>query len=150
MAGMEASGGSKEYQVAGSGVGGSRSIKGGLMEDTETVVWFIFLLEFLILSPSALWPSPFRSSYYHMWRLVWATANTATGYQSSSEYLRDSRIHQQDTETLLEVFSRSFPVFNYDPSLPSATSYANLQSGMLVAEGTWIGWAVEAMRRWLW
>jgi hypothetical protein len=38
MAGMEASGGSKEYQVAGSGVGGSRSIKGGLMEDTETVV----------------------------------------------------------------------------------------------------------------
>jgi hypothetical protein len=43
------------------------------------------------------------------------------------QHLRDSRIYQQDTEAPLDVFFRSFPAFNYDPSLPPATSYANLQ-----------------------
>ena len=43
------------------------------------------------------------------------------------QHLRNSRIHQQDTETPLDVFFRSFPAFNYNPSLPPATSYANLQ-----------------------
>ncbi|TVY12902.1 hypothetical protein LARI1_G009146, partial [Lachnellula arida] len=47
------------------------------------------------------------------------------------QHLRDSRIHQQDTEspteTPLDVFFRSFPAFDYDPSLPPATSYTNLQ-----------------------
>jgi uncharacterized protein YlaI len=43
------------------------------------------------------------------------------------QHLRDSRIHQMDTETPLDVFFRSFLAFDYDPSLPPATSYANLQ-----------------------
>jgi hypothetical protein len=43
------------------------------------------------------------------------------------QHLRDSRIHQQDTESPLDVFFRSFPTFDYDPSLPPATSYANLR-----------------------
>ncbi|CZT11984.1 uncharacterized protein RAG0_15983 [Rhynchosporium agropyri] len=43
------------------------------------------------------------------------------------QHLRDSRIHQMDTESPLDVFFRSFPAFDYDPSLPPATSYANLQ-----------------------
>jgi uncharacterized protein YlaI len=43
------------------------------------------------------------------------------------QHLRDSRIHQQDTETPLDVFFRSFPTFDYDPSLPPATSYTNLR-----------------------
>ncbi|KFZ17691.1 hypothetical protein V501_01607 [Pseudogymnoascus sp. VKM F-4519 (FW-2642)] len=32
-----------------------------------------------------------------------------------------------DTETPLDVFFRSFPVFDYDPTLSPATSYAKLQ-----------------------
>jgi len=51
--------------------------------------------------------------------------------EALQQHLRDSRIHQQDTETPtetpLDVFFRSFPTFEYDPSLPPATSYANLQ-----------------------
>ncbi|KAG9233108.1 hypothetical protein BJ875DRAFT_535554 [Amylocarpus encephaloides] len=51
--------------------------------------------------------------------------------EALEQHLRDSRIHQQDTETPIEtpldVFFRSFPTFDYDPSLPLATSYANLQ-----------------------
>ncbi|KAF2188514.1 hypothetical protein K469DRAFT_565357 [Zopfia rhizophila CBS 207.26] len=47
--------------------------------------------------------------------------------EALGQHLRDSRIHQQDTETPLDVFFRSFPTFDYDPSLPPATSYANLR-----------------------
>jgi uncharacterized protein YlaI len=47
--------------------------------------------------------------------------------EALQQHLRDPRIHQQDTETPLDVFFRSFPAFNYDPSLPPATSYANLR-----------------------
>ena len=47
--------------------------------------------------------------------------------EALEQHLRDSRIHQQDTETPLDVFFRSFPTFDYDPSLPPATSYANLR-----------------------
>ena len=47
------------------------------------------------------------------------------------QHLWDSRIQQQDTETPtgtpLDVFFRSFPTFDYDSSLPPATSYLNLQ-----------------------
>jgi hypothetical protein len=43
------------------------------------------------------------------------------------QHLGDFRIHQQDTETPLDIFSRSFPTFDYDPSLPPATSNANLR-----------------------
>ncbi|OBT84683.1 hypothetical protein VE02_07850 [Pseudogymnoascus sp. 03VT05] len=43
------------------------------------------------------------------------------------QHLRDSPTHQQDTETPLDVFFRSFPVFDNDPSLSPATSYAKLQ-----------------------
>jgi Zinc-finger double-stranded RNA-binding/Zinc-finger of C2H2 type len=47
--------------------------------------------------------------------------------EALQQHLRDPRIHQQDTETTLDVFSRSFPTFDYEPSLPPATSYANLR-----------------------
>jgi hypothetical protein len=47
--------------------------------------------------------------------------------EALEQHLRDSRIYQQDTETPLDVFFRSFPTFDYDPSLPPATSYANLR-----------------------
>ena len=43
------------------------------------------------------------------------------------QHLRDSSVHQQDPETPLDIFFHSFPAFRYDPSLPPATSYANLQ-----------------------
>ena len=35
-------------------------------------------------------------------------------------------IHKQEPETPLDIFFRSFATFVYDPSLPPATSYANL------------------------
>ena len=55
--------------------------------------------------------------------------------EALEQHLRDSLIHQQDmesptetpTETPLDVFFHSFPAFDYDPSFPPATSYANLQ-----------------------
>lgn len=54
--------------------------------------------------------------------------NSKEGLQ---KHLRNSRNHQQDneipTETPLDFFFRSFPTFDYNPSLPPATSYANLQ-----------------------
>ena len=43
------------------------------------------------------------------------------------QHLRDSSIHQQDLEASLDVFFRSFLTFVFDPSLPPATSYANLR-----------------------
>jgi ribosomal protein S26 len=43
------------------------------------------------------------------------------------QHLRASPVHQQDTETPLDGFFHSFPTFDYDPSLPPATSYANLR-----------------------
>jgi hypothetical protein len=56
------------------------------------------------------------------------TCNRSFGNQDALEqHLRYSRIHQQNTETPLDVFFRSFPAFDYDPSLPPATSYASLQ-----------------------
>jgi hypothetical protein len=56
------------------------------------------------------------------------TCNRSFGNEEAlNQHLRDSRIHQQDPETPLDVFFRSFPAFDYDPSLPPATSYANLQ-----------------------
>ena len=47
--------------------------------------------------------------------------------EALKQHLRDSRTHQQETETPLDVFFRSFPSFDYDPSLSPATSYAKLQ-----------------------
>jgi uncharacterized protein YlaI len=51
--------------------------------------------------------------------------------EALEQHLRDSCIHQQDTEspieTPLNVFFRSFLAFDYNPSLPPATSYANLR-----------------------
>ena len=58
------------------------------------------------------------------------------------QHLRDSH-YQQDTETHLGVFFRSFPTFDYDPSLPPATSYANLRGhegwrrGSIASDDTW-------------
>jgi uncharacterized protein YlaI len=63
--------------------------------------------------------------------------------EALQQHLRDSRIHQQDTETPLDVFFRSFPTFDYDPSLPPATSYANLRRhegwrrGSAASDDTW-------------
>ncbi|KAG9227929.1 hypothetical protein BJ875DRAFT_35716 [Amylocarpus encephaloides] len=69
-----------------------------------------------------------RDSPAHALSFDCETCNRSFGNEEALEqHLRDSRIHQQDTETPLDVFFRSFPTFDYDPSLPPATSYANLQ-----------------------
>lgn len=47
--------------------------------------------------------------------------------EALQQHLRDSRIHQRNTETPLDTFFRSFPSFHYNPSIPPATSYSNLQ-----------------------
>jgi hypothetical protein len=47
------------------------------------------------------------------------------------------------TETPLDMFFRSFPTFSYNPSLPPATSYANLQR----YEG-WHGGSAESKDAW--
>ena len=46
-----------------------------------------------------------------------------------AKHLLYSRVHQhqRNVETPLDVFFRSFQNFDYDPSLPPATSFANLQ-----------------------
>jgi hypothetical protein len=58
-------------------------------------------------------------------------ARSFSNEEALEQHLRDSRLHQQDTETPtetpLDVFFYSFPTFDYDPSLPPATSYAHLQ-----------------------
>lgn len=46
-------------------------------------------------------------------------ATATTGSETAlQQHLGDSPTHQQDTETPLDVFFRSFPVFDYNPSLP--------------------------------
>lgn len=48
--------------------------------------------------------------------------------EALEQHLRTSRVHHQRApETPLDVFFRSFPTFDYDPSLSPATSYANLR-----------------------
>lgn len=47
--------------------------------------------------------------------------------EALEQHLRNSRIHQQDPDTPLDLFFRSFPTFDYDPSLSPAASYANLR-----------------------
>lgn len=47
--------------------------------------------------------------------------------EALEQHLQDSPIHKQEPETPLDVFFRSFPTFDYDRSLPPATSYANLR-----------------------
>jgi uncharacterized protein YlaI len=42
--------------------------------------------------------------------------------ETLGQHQRDSRAHQQIPQTPLDAFSRSFPTFDYDPSLPPATS----------------------------
>jgi hypothetical protein len=69
-----------------------------------------------------------RDSPAHALSFDCETCNRSFGNEEALEqHLRDSRIHQQDTETPLDVFFRSFPTFGYDPSLLPAISYANLQ-----------------------
>ncbi|XWX01174.1 hypothetical protein V2A60_009200 [Cordyceps javanica] len=46
--------------------------------------------------------------------------------ESLDQHMRDSPRHRQNVATPLDMFFRSFPLFNYDPSLPPATSYASL------------------------
>ncbi|KAH7406320.1 hypothetical protein DE146DRAFT_651342 [Phaeosphaeria sp. MPI-PUGE-AT-0046c] len=50
--------------------------------------------------------------------------------KSFKQHERDSPAHQQapEIQTPLDVFFRSFPTFDYDPSQPPATSYARLQA----------------------
>jgi hypothetical protein len=63
--------------------------------------------------------------------------------EALEQHLRDSRIHQQDPETPLDFFFRSFPTFDYDLSLPPVTSYANLweqerwRRGSAVSDDAW-------------
>ena len=47
--------------------------------------------------------------------------------EALDQHLRDCPMHQLDSETPLDRFFRSFPTFDYDPSLPPATSYAKLR-----------------------
>ncbi|KAK7403331.1 hypothetical protein QQX98_010920 [Neonectria punicea] len=49
------------------------------------------------------------------------------GQGALDQHLRDSDIHQEKSETPLDVFFRSFPTFRYDPGLPPANSYAKLR-----------------------
>ena len=57
------------------------------------------------------------------------------------QHLQDPRVHHQDTETSL--FFCSFLTFDYDPSLPPATLYANLREyqgwrrGSAVSNDAW-------------
>lgn len=59
------------------------------------------------------------------------------------QHLRDSRGHQQVPETPLDLFFRSFRTFEYEPSLPPATSYACLrkhegwQRGEAASDDAW-------------
>ncbi|TEY47671.1 hypothetical protein BOTCAL_0302g00190 [Botryotinia calthae] len=63
--------------------------------------------------------------------------------EALQQHPRDSPIHQQDTETPLDVFFHSFPTFDYDPSLPPATSYTDLRRhegwhrGSAVSDDAW-------------
>lgn len=63
--------------------------------------------------------------------------------EALEQHLRDSPKHQRDPETPLDVFFQSFSTFDYDPSLPPATSYAKLrrhegwQSGDTASEDAW-------------
>ncbi|TEY35471.1 hypothetical protein BOTCAL_0590g00030 [Botryotinia calthae] len=44
-----------------------------------------------------------------------------------TQHLQGSQIHQNNIKTPLDIFFCSFPTFNYDRSLPPATSYDSLQ-----------------------
>lgn len=47
--------------------------------------------------------------------------------QALEQHCQNSRTHQTIIETPLDAFFRSFPTFDYNPSLPPATSYARLR-----------------------
>ena len=69
-----------------------------------------------------------RDSPVHSSSFDCETCDRSFGSQDALEqHLRDSRVHQRAPETPLDVFFLSFPTFDYDPSLPPATSYANLR-----------------------
>lgn len=69
-----------------------------------------------------------RDSPVHAATLDCEACNRTFGSpEALGQHLRDSPVHQQVPETPLDVFFRSFQTFDYDPSLPPATSYARLQ-----------------------
>ena len=69
-----------------------------------------------------------RDSPTHALAFDCKTCNRSFGNEEAlDQHLRDSRIYQQDTETPLNVFSRSFLAFDFNPSLLPATPYASLQ-----------------------
>ncbi|TGO46781.1 hypothetical protein BCON_0308g00110 [Botryotinia convoluta] len=77
--------------------------------------------------------------------------------EALDQHFRDSHIHQQDIKTPLDVFFCSFPTFNYDRSLPPATSYASLQRherwhrNSAMSDDAWAGYqlALESeLRMW--
>jgi Zinc-finger double-stranded RNA-binding/Zinc-finger of C2H2 type len=69
-----------------------------------------------------------RDSPVHAPSFDCETCDRSFGSEEALEqHLRDSLGHQQVPETPLDVFFRSFPTFDYDPSLPPATSYAYLR-----------------------
>ncbi|OAP61189.1 hypothetical protein AYL99_03390 [Fonsecaea erecta] len=47
--------------------------------------------------------------------------------EALEQHRRDSPSHRPNPETPLDAFFRSFSTFDYDPSLPPATSYARLR-----------------------
>ena len=69
-----------------------------------------------------------RDSPVHARPFYCETCDRSFGSQDALEqHQLYSRLHQQDTETPLDTFFRSFSTFDYDPFLPPAVSYANLQ-----------------------
>jgi hypothetical protein len=69
-----------------------------------------------------------RDSPVHALSFDCETCDRSFGSEDALEqHLRDSPAHQQDTETPLDAFFRSFPTFDYNPSLPPTVSYANLR-----------------------
>lgn len=69
-----------------------------------------------------------RDSHVHAPSFACKICDRSYNSQDALEqHKRDSPLHRQDTETPLDVFFRSYPTFNHIPSLPPATSFANLR-----------------------
>ncbi|EFQ36158.1 hypothetical protein CGRA01v4_03988 [Colletotrichum graminicola] len=72
-----------------------------------------------------------RDSPVHAPSFECETCNRSFGSEEAlQQHLRDSPVHRQNIETPLDAFFRSYPTFDYDPTLPPNESYANLKRHM--------------------
>lgn len=60
---------------------------------------------------------------------------TFVSEEALNQHLRDSPLHQRLSDTPLNFFFRSFPTFEYDPSLAPSISYKRLQQHMCWQRG---------------